>query len=160
MKKNLLVTLLTLGCTWLLAACGGQSTSSSASSSTQPTATHAVTPTANSEEQGQCNSTRPSSPKGVWNVTCSANTDHYVVNFDTTQSPPTFTILGYTPLAVILTKDVDLVEVHTFTGKSPELAVYWDSTMNELRLYELPADILLPGGKHCSVPQANNPCPN
>src|SRR3989442_8721929 len=96
MKKKLFVTLLTLGCTWLLAACGGQSTSSSALPSAQPTAIHAVTPTANSEEQGRCNSTKPSSSKGVWNVTCSANTDHYVVKFDTTQLK--YTILGYAPL--------------------------------------------------------------
>ena len=159
MKKKLLVTLLTLGFTWLLGACEGQSTSSSSLPGAQPTAIHAVTPTANSEEQGRCNSTKPSSPKGVWNVTCSANTDHYVVNFDTKQTPPVFTVLGYTPSAATLTGCAGiLVEIHNFTGKSPELAVYWNSTMNELRLYELPANILLPDGKLCSIPYANIGC--
>jgi len=142
----------------ILSSCG-----SSTSPSAQPTVIHTVTPTTNSQEQGRCNSTTLSSHKGVWNVTCSTDSDHYVVNFDTTQSAPVFTIQDYTTLQITtlgslnsLTGKLDPVLIWTFTGRLPELALYWDSTTSELRLYELPANILLGGGKHCSVPEAKS----
>src|SRR5436190_9028322 len=105
----------------ILSSCG-----SSASPSAQPTVIHTVTPTTNSQEQGRCNSTKPSSPKGVWNVTCSTDTSHYVVTFDTTQSAPMFSIQDYTTLEITLlgslnssTGKLDPVEISTFTGRLP-----------------------------------------
>jgi hypothetical protein len=157
MNKRFLPILLAATMLLAFASCGPKSTTPSAS----PTVNHAVTATTTanySRDEGFCNSIKNPSPSGgTWKVKCLTNNDQYTVTGSSLTGAPMFSVMGFTSAIISFNKDGTL---ETFTGSTPELGILWNPDQNDLRVYELPANITLSSGRHWSIPDATSSPPS
>ena len=90
-------------------------------------------------------------------VKCLTSNRQYTVTGSSLSDTSTFAVKGYSLAVISITKDgPGLVNLQTFTGSTPELGIVWNPNQNDLRVYELPANITLSSGSHWSVPDATN----